>query len=178
MSLQYNVAQMLKSEVGSTRSYHFATDEPFDLDEGVADRLSGQVKFTLTNFGVLAQVEADAVLHLACARCLETFETPTHVAFNEEYQPLIDISTGLPAAIPPSDTAFQISQSHTIDLREAIRQNLVLAVDIIPVCRDDCRGLCPTCGVNRNTEICHCPPAEAASPFAVLQGLLVKSDEK
>lgn len=177
MSLQYNIAQLLKSEVGQTRAYDFESPNPIKLDDSsVAVDVRGRVKFTLTNFGVLAHGQVAATLQLACARCLEPFRTPTEVEFEEEYQPLIDIATGLPLTTPANDTAFIITQNHTIDLREAVRQNLVLAVELIPLCTEQCRGLCPTCGVNHNTAPCTCPPVENSSPFAVLENLLVESE--
>jgi uncharacterized protein len=176
MALQYNVSQLLKSTVGETRSYDFDSERPIDLEGAVARDVHGHVKFTLTNFGIIAAGEAAATLELSCARCLEPFVTPIDVSFEEEYQPIIDIETGLPSSAPRSDTAFTISANHTVDLSEALRQHLLLAVDLIPVCRADCKGLCPTCGVNLNLESCTCPPADEQSPFAVLQGLLADHD--
>lgn len=176
MSLHYNVAQLLKSEIGQTRAYDFDSASSIDLEGIVASDIRGHVKFSLTNFSIVAVVQADAVLHLTCARCLEPYQSPAHVEFVEEYLPAIDIATGQPSAVPSSDTAFVISQSHTLDLREALRQNLVLAIELIPLCRENCRGLCPTCGVNRNVQPCTCPPADTGSPFAALRGLFVEAD--
>jgi uncharacterized protein len=178
MTLQYNLAQLLKSEVGATRIYDFESDEPINLEDGTATDIRGHVKFTLTNFGIIADVEARALLHLTCARCLEPFDTPTSVQFEDEYQPVIDIATGLPSTAPRSDTAFIISQSHTVDLTEALRQNLLLAVELIPVCREDCCGLCPTCGINRNSDSCDCHARDETSPFAVLQSLLSDANDQ
>jgi uncharacterized protein len=59
-----------------------------------------------------------------------------------------------------------------IDLGEAIRQQFLLSMDLIPVCTPDCRGLCPTCGVNLNIESCQCPPQEVPNPFEVLKNLI------
>jgi uncharacterized protein len=112
------------------------------------------------------------MLHLTCARCLEPFQTPVDVAFEEEYQPEIDIMSGLPSRTPRSDTASSISANHTLDLRNALRENILLAVEMIPLCTPDCRGLCATCGTNLNNESCSCPPAEEPSPFVALQALL------
>jgi uncharacterized protein len=176
MSLLFNVSQLLKSEIGQTRTYEFESDEPLDLGDWTATGISGRVRFTLTNFGIIAAIHAGATLHLVCARCLEPFDTTTEVDFVEEYVPSIDILTGLPSTAPKSDTALPISANHVIDLGEAIRQQLVLAVDLIPLCREDCKGLCPTCGVNLNTDTCTCPPAEVTSPFAALQGLLQETE--
>jgi uncharacterized protein len=178
VSLQFNVSQLLKSDIGQTRNYEFASGESFDLDDALATDIHGQVRFILTNFGILARGRASATLHLTCARCLEPFAAPTEVTFEEEYQPSIDIATGLPASVPRSDTAFAISQNHTIDLSEALRQDLLLTVELIPVCSSGCQGLCPTCGVNRNFENCHCHVPVDSSPFAVLQILLTEAERE
>lgn len=172
MPLQYNVSQLLKSDVGATRAYDFDSDAPLDLDGAVATDITGCVKFTLTNFSVLACAEARATLHLTCARCLDPYESPVDITFDEEYQPTIDIFSGLPSTGPRNDAAFVITANHTIDLTEALRQNLLLAVELIPLCSEACKGLCASCGANLNTETCACPPVQETSPFAALQGLL------
>lgn len=176
MSLQFNVSQLLKGGVGDTRAYEFAADEPLDLDGSVAHDIEGKVKFIVTNFGIIAHVDAHAVLDLICARCVESFHTPAEVSFEEEYSPSIDISTGLPSAAPHSESAFEISATHTIDLSEALRQHFLLTVEIVPLCDIACKGLCPTCGVNLNRETCSCAPAEDSSPFAALSALLQKTE--
>lgn len=176
MSLQFNVSQLLRSGVGGTRSYDLAADGPIDLGGNVADSIEGHVKFTLTNFGIVADVTARARISLTCARCLEPFFSNVTVDFVEEYEPSINIETGLPAAQAHTENAFFISANHQIDLTEALRQHLLLAVEIVPVCRTDCQGLCPTCGINLNLETCGCPPAEPVSPFTALQGLIVDPD--
>jgi uncharacterized protein len=176
MSLQYNVSQLLKADVGERREYDFERLEPMILDDTVARDIRGTVKFTLTNFSVIAAVRAHAVLELTCARCLESFESPVDVNFDEEYQPTIDIVTGLPSTVPRSDTAFAITANHTIDLAEALRQHLLLAVDLVPLCQDACKGLCASCGHSLNTGPCACPVEEVGSPFAVLQGLFPDSE--
>jgi uncharacterized protein len=146
------------------------------LDDAEAREVTGQVKFTLTNFGILAAVRITARLQLICARCIDPFETTSTIIFDEEFQPVIDIVSGLPVSAPQNDTASMISSNHVVDLSEAIRQNLLLSMEIIPLCTPNCRGLCPNCGANRNQETCDCPPAEQNSPFAVLQGLLIGTD--
>lgn len=179
MSLQFNVSQLLKAGIGSSRSYELSEDGPLLLDDTEASNIHGNVKFILTNFGIMATVDADASLHLNCARCLEDFVTNASVDFTEEYRPSIDIATGLPPdSAPHSDMVFEIPSDHTIDLTEALRQHLLLAVDLIPICSDDCRGLCPICGSNLNTTSCNCSADEEANPFAVLQGLFAEHDSE
>jgi uncharacterized protein len=172
MSIQFNVSQLLKSDVGGIREYDFRMDEPLNLDDAIATGVTGSVKFTLTNFGILAAVRAHADVLLTCARCVEPFQSSMDVAFQEEYRPVIDIATGLPSQLPPSDTAFELSANHVLDLGEAVRQQLLLGIEIIQLCSPECKGLCPTCGTNLNIKRCKCPPPESTSPFAALQGLL------
>ncbi len=172
ISLLFNVSQLLKSEIGQFRTYDFQSDGVLELDDARADGISGHVKFMLTNFGVLAHVHASGVLHLTCSRCLEPFSTEVTADFEEEFVPSINIQTGLPSDAPRSDTALPISRNHTIDLGEAIRQEFLLSIDLIPVCSSGCLGLCPSCGANRNVEPCSCPPAAPASPFTVLVDLI------
>jgi uncharacterized protein len=172
VSLLFNVSQLLKSEIGQTRSYDFQGNEVLDVGDWSATAIRGHAKFTLTNFDVLASIEASGTLHLTCARCLDPFTTPIEVEFEEEFVPSIDIQTGLPFNAPVSDDVLPISRDHMIDLGEAIRQQFLLTMDLIPVCSPDCRGLCPTCGVNLNTDACRCPPQEPANPFEVLKGLI------
>lgn len=171
-SLLFNVSQLLKDEVGQTRTYEFRADGALDLGDREATEVEGRAKFTLTNFGIVAHVTASGVLHLTCARCLEPCTAPVHVTFAEEFVPSVDIQTGLPARVPVSDDALPISPNHTIDLGEAIRQQFLLSMELIPLCRPDCRGLCPTCGVNLNTEACGCPPQAPSNPFEVLKDLI------
>lgn len=175
-SLLFNVSQLLKSEIGQSRSYDFEGKHALDLGDGSASSIAGHAKFTLTNFGILANITARGSLHLICARCLEPFASPVEVQFDEEFVPSIDIQTGLPAGVPVSDLALPISSDHMIDLGEAIRQQFLLSMDLIPVCRADCMGLCPTCGVNRNLETCLCLAQEQANPFEVLKTLIQNPD--
>lgn len=178
MSLEFNISQLLKGGVGSTRTYEFSADAALDLDDIKADDVHGNVKFTHTNFSVMAAVEAQAVLQLSCARCLESFDKPVRVVFTEEYRPSIDIATGLPSSrAPHTEMVFEIPSDHTIDLTEALRQHLLLAVDLIPICSEGCRGLCSSCGANLNVTSCDCATAEESSPFAALQALFTSESE-
>ena len=47
-----------------------------------------------------------------------------------------------------------------LDLGEVVREQVLLALPLKPLCREDCRGLCPRCGQNRNLGPCGCPPPE------------------
>ena len=57
-----------------------------------------------------------------------------------------------------------------IELDELCIEHTILALPDVPLCRDDCRGLCPQCGTNRNLGACSCAPdADPRSPWTVLR---------
>ena len=62
-------------------------------------------------------------------------------------------------------------QARTLDLSEAIREELILAVSEYVLCRDDCRGICPQCGKDLNDGPCECRPGAADPRWAALLAL-------
>ncbi len=62
-------------------------------------------------------------------------------------------------------------QGHELDLGACIREVITLALPVQPRCREECKGLCPRCGADRNVEDCRCEPARRHSPFAVLEAM-------
>jgi len=67
--------------------------------------------------------------------------------------------------------------SHPLRGGEMVREQFFLTVPLKRLCREECRGLCPTCGSNRNDARCACPPPEAVeSPFGSLRKLFEDKD--
>jgi uncharacterized protein len=58
-----------------------------------------------------------------------------------------------------------------LDLREAVREQLLLRAPRFALCREECRGLCPTCGADRNQDDCGCVPEPAVSPWDALKNV-------
>ena len=89
-----------------------------------------------------------------CRRCLAEFVTPVEqqveVMFSADPELLDD-----PSVYPLEEPLAQV------DLRPALREELALAVNAFPLCREDCRGLCPRCGADLNRGPCQCGPATA-----------------
>lgn len=104
-----------------------------------------------------------------CSRCLETFvrEQSSHMdrlfcvgsdpAGNHKVQNLEDEQTFLP--------------SSELTIQDLVREELLLDLPMMPMCSDDCRGLCPQCGCNRNHERCHCEDNIREGPFSRLKEL-------
>lgn len=156
-SLVFNVSQLMREQFGTTRRYHL--DVPVqDLAEGVqfVEPVYGDVRMTRTNRGLYLQADLRSAVEQECGRCLDPVVAPIRLRFSEEFHPTIDIVTGLPSHVDAEPEEFRIDDNHTIDLSEAVRQYTLVNVPLQVLCREDCAGLCPTCGENLNERQCGC----------------------
>ena len=98
-----------------------------------------------------------------CRRCLDPVvsevDIPLDLRFDPEIEPE-DETEGLYALDPEADE---------LDLLPALREELLLALPDYPVCREDCRGLCPICGADRNVTACDCRSDAIDPRWAVLK---------
>jgi uncharacterized protein len=166
--LVFNVAQLLKEPVGSTRKLNLdiaalALDdaETGEDDAGSVDatQVTGHAKVTRIGDGLLVQGDVAADVEVECSRCLERISMPVEGTLEEHYQPTVDVVTGAPvnrADYEVNDAAFDIDANHMMDLSEPVRQALLVSMPMKPLCRADCRGLCPQCGANWNEGPCDC----------------------
>lgn len=156
--MRFNVAQLLKEPVGSTRKYHLAEDIQ-DLGEEVklTCPIEGVIRLIHTTDGVLVSGQFHTEVELTCSRCLESFSAAIDFTLEEEFRPTIDISTGGKLArVDGEDEATLIDDQHIIDLLEVMRQDILLALPPHPLCNPDCAGLCSQCGQNLNEGSCNC----------------------
>lgn len=93
--------------------------------------------------GIAVVGALDAVAEGECARCLTAITFPVHADVEEAFAP----DAG------PDDELYPIVREE-IDLEPLIRDAIMLALPVNPVCRADCAGLCPVCGADRNTTAC------------------------
>ncbi len=180
-NLTFNVAQLLKEPIGATRTGQVVAAlrrlAP-DLAQSEAEpdgAIAGSVRLMHIDNGVLAQGFLTGQVTLPCARCLEPVSFPLDVAVEEIFTPTIDMLTGRAVTPEEEDRALWIDEHHILDLTEVLRQDVLLDVPMHVLCREDCRGLCPTCGENLNEGLCNCEP-EADPRWATLAELLKKSE--
>jgi len=105
-----------------------------------------------------------------CARCLEIFDTELSGELN------FIIKSEESKAVLATDSGAQvvtISAAHpVIDMTDLIKESLMLALPMKPLCSDDCKGLCPSCGANLNEEKCDCEVEEIDERWEGLKDLL------
>lgn len=134
--------------------------------------VKGQIRISNTGSLLLVKGEVKAEVRLECSRCTTDFVLPVEADVEEEFrlEKVGDAIQVLP--IDEEETTPDLMSGSLLDVQELIRQNLLPVLPIQPLCKPDCKGLCPTCGENLNVGKCQCPPAESESPFGVLADLL------
>ena len=150
--MHINVAQLLKEPIGSTRSYQI--NEVLDSDN--ANSVKGEVTLIHTNRGILVEGTMTAGVTGTCNRCLNPVDYSVNVNLEEEFFPSLDMSGGSP--VPEEPEGFIIDDNNVLDLSEATRQYILLAMPTRLLCRPDCAGICPSCGHNLNQGSCECSP--------------------
>lgn len=135
--LQYNVAQLLKSPIGATRTYQL--DDEINL-EGSPVRVSGEVTFTRIDRGLLVTGLLDTHMNLSCVRCLKDFSFPVSIRLEERFLPTVDVVHGFEVDNSEELDAFFIDEHHILDLSEIIREGAIMATPMKPLCSGECRG--------------------------------------
>jgi uncharacterized protein len=162
--LVWNVAGLLADDPGAERAYPVA-GVAIDPGEGLrlAAPLDGRVRFMRTNRGILASTDLRTALDLECSRCLRAVTLPVDVRLQEEYLPSLDLATGRPLPTADEPDAERLTDHHEVDLEPPVRDAIVLAEPIAPLCRPDCPGLCVVCG-GRLDEGSHDHPDDDIDP--------------
>lgn len=101
-----------------------------------------------------------------CARCLETFSLPLAAPF--EFVLTRAQPSEATQELHTEDLAFSFYSGDEIDLTPLVGEQAILALPSRAVCREDCRGLCPVCGANRNVDPCECRPGGPDPRLAIL----------
>jgi uncharacterized protein len=164
-ALSYNVATLLRAAPGTERRYE-VDDVRLDIADDVtlAQPIYGEVRLQRTSRSVLARAHLTTAIEGYCSRCLKAVVAPIDVDIEEEALPSVDIDTGMPLAVDEEPDALRLDDHHELDLAEPVREAISLAEPITLLCRAECLGLCPTCGVDLNTVTDHSHTEDAIDP--------------
>ncbi|MQC16688.1 MAG: DUF177 domain-containing protein [Chloroflexi bacterium] len=150
-----NVATLIQEPIGHARRYDADGEAVAVPEQDFEQVVTGPIRLIRSERGVLVSASFDLEpVGLQCDRCLQLFEAPLHIEFDEEYVVVRDATTGRRTEIDSDD--FVIDGTWHLDLSEAVRQYEESALPIRALCRPDCRGLCATCGQNLNEHECGC----------------------
>jgi uncharacterized protein len=126
-------------------------------------RLSGNEVFVNGHVETRAQVE--------CDRCLKPVELPVNVDFTLEYISDSDYESIETAELTEAEMSVSVFDGAAIDVDEIVKEQILLAVPTRMLCREDCKGICPECGMDRNTGECNCVTNDTDPRWAALKNL-------
>jgi len=155
--------------------------------------IGGELTLTWAEGTILSSGRVDATLHATCSRCLERVQQAHTLDMKLVLLPKTpepasaDVATGkrrgkgskkqeleqVVDAPVTADDDEEVSyySGEWVEVGELVREALLLALPLYPLCREECRGLCARCGADLNAGPCSCPPV-IDSPFAALKDVL------
>ena len=163
--LRVNAVELLR-QPGAVREIEIDADpEPL---EATHDRLVGDLHVALRleamNDGIAVTGTVAAHWATVCRRCLAPVSGVAEVAVDELYQ------------IEPLDEDAFVIEDGQLDLVPLVRETALIELDLERQCRDDCAGLCPVCGADRNGSDCGCDTTVSDDRWAALEGFVPDDD--
>ena len=125
---------------------------------------------------IRVQGDLSTTLELTCARCLDPVEQNVARSFDLLYRPQGTDAGSEELSVTAVEAEIGYYQGDGLLLEDALREQVLLAVPFKVVCREDCKGLCPTCGKNRNLEACSCTPPLGDPRWSALKDIREKLD--
>jgi uncharacterized protein len=168
-NMKVNVAP-IKKVLGPKVSFQFtAVAKEFAGSEFIwADgdiKVSGEVVNTGRELEMSGIILVTATLK--CDRCLDEYVTSVEIPFTERYRED-------DAERDEEQAGLSYYQGDEIHIDQVVLENIIMAEPLKRLCRAECQGLCPHCGINLNHAVCACNDDKVDPRLAVLQQLLKK----
>lgn len=108
---------------------------------------------------------------IACGRCLKSVELPIEVEFSERFAPAVAWKDEEQHELAATDLDLAVFDGEGFELDDVVKEEIILSLPGHVLCREECRGLCPDCGTDRNTGSCNCETKQIDSRWEKLKDL-------
>ncbi len=192
--MRYDLSRFKSGTDRIDRTYEPAAFGPESEDFRITSSVHLTADLTKSGAKFLLKGRLTATLDLACSRCLEMFEVPVDATLDLTFVPATITDAPKPVVesaapvrqkkaprhghedveldgseVAADDLGLSEYSGDGIDLGLMMREQFYLALPMKPLCRPDCKGLCPVCGKNRNRETCSCESTWIDPRFEVLR---------
>ncbi len=113
-----------------------------------------------------------------CARCVEPVEIPLAADYDLIFRPAAADAEATERSITAPETEIGYYQKDSLVLEDVLREQVLLSLPVRTLCKPDCKGLCPRCGVNRNGQACSCEVGPSDPRWEALAGLRGRIESK
>ena len=149
-----------------------------EVELGALEVLGDPVRFTEVKVSgeylstgdgrISLRADVDSQADTRCSRCLEPVRIPVKAHVDALFDRMPD----------PEDPDLYSYEASTVVLTDAVQDALLLELPMQILCSEDCKGLCPVCGVNLNKHTCTCQEgAEVINPFSALKNIVLNNEE-
>lgn len=149
-------------------------------------RLAGPVYYRFRVFPAHDLIEVDGGVEteitLTCGRCLVDYTAPLRETFSLTYAkelPRVEVEDDQDEIeLSAEEMGIVLIEGESIDLTEPLLENVLVALPLQPLCRQDCKGLCPHCGADLNSKTCNCEAPQFDTRFSALKNFKVDSADE
>ena len=113
-----------------------------------------------------------------CASCVEPVEIPLAADFDLIFRPAAADSEATERSITAPETEIGYYQGDSLALEDVLHEQVLLSLPVRTLCKPDCKGLCPRCGENRNSQACSCDVGPSDPRWHALAGLRGRIESK
>ena len=146
--LRLDVSYLVNQSPGTHKVFDFNFPQLELSPEFTLVDVHGSITISVTEDGVVAEGKLGTLSQLSCSRCLDDYWQPLEINFAEIF---LSKSSGDRVE---SQGEQPLEEDGSIDLSSILRDYALLDIPIRQICKKDCRGLCPICGINLNQEDC------------------------
>ncbi len=169
--------QLANLEDGGGRIAHVYAPGVLNLfDERVvltgSASISGKVRRSGGQVFVAGHIDAQA--QVECDRCLRPVDLPVSTDFKVEYITDEDYKSSNVAELTEEEMALSVFDGETIDIDEIVREQVLLSIPARMLCQENCKGICPNCGIDRNEDECGCETSDGDPRWSSLKKLANK----
>jgi uncharacterized protein len=131
---------------------------------------AGRLFLEKRGLDVFLRGQFTVAVRLPCGRCLEGFTFPLDLTFRHTLRPLDrELREVREVELVRDDLEYGCYEGDVVQLDRLIEEHLLLSLPMKALCRDDCLGICPRCGANRNDKDCGCSTRVGRGPFDALK---------
>lgn len=134
-------------------------DQPLE-DLSLCAPVHMNLELTNVRSGILVAGNVDTKVNLVCSRCAADYVEPLNVRVDELFINEDSSKSAKDSEVEASDLCVFTCSDNIIEIDEVLRQNLLASLPFLPLCKEDCRGLCSRCGADLNIETCSCAGEE------------------
>lgn len=169
----FNVSELQSGRVRFDETYPPGSIEFFDqqLRQTAPIVATGAAELSEATQEIRVSGHLATRMDVACDRCLEPTSFSIDTEFSLLYRPATTVAKHEEVAIDETEAEVGFYEGEGLDLCDVLREQILLELPMQRVCSEDCQGICPVCGQNRNQVACDCHPHPPDDRWAGLRNL-------